>query len=314
MDEQLGNVIDGTARARHWRGSRPQSTAEAELPQGHSEAPKSIASTLLVPPAMVDGEFASALGVEHAKSGADRSAPSDESGLASGHRNLFVSPEAAVAVPRKRPFARISTATVGLTRPTADAVRTIQHIRGLRPRFSSPSTRVAALLSLLGACAIATALTVTLQSPSPQRAHSDGRAISPMGFDRFKEALLASTGGVFAALRKTADAHTSVARPSHKRRTVRTGHVERQARRTFSAPARPRVDRVSTTTSTSAVVPTSSGSSAASTNPANVTPAQQSATQHTTQQQPAHDQPQSYPVGPAGLGSQVGGNCNPKCS
>ncbi len=54
MDDEQGNVIDGRARARHWRGS-PAKTA----PQGaddtvaRSEAPKSIAGSLLVPAEML---------------------------------------------------------------------------------------------------------------------------------------------------------------------------------------------------------------------------------------------------------------------
>ena len=43
MSEQHGKVIDGTARASHWRRSSPSSTPDADASSGHSEAPKNIA-------------------------------------------------------------------------------------------------------------------------------------------------------------------------------------------------------------------------------------------------------------------------------
>ena len=55
MDDQQGNVIDGTERARQWRRSR--SKAAPENPgdgQGRSDAPKSIAASLLVPADMLE--------------------------------------------------------------------------------------------------------------------------------------------------------------------------------------------------------------------------------------------------------------------
>jgi hypothetical protein len=49
MDEESGKVIDGTARAREWRRPRPKASADTDGVQPHSEAPKSIAASLLVP-------------------------------------------------------------------------------------------------------------------------------------------------------------------------------------------------------------------------------------------------------------------------
>ncbi len=57
-----------------------------------------------------------------------------------------------------------------------------------------------------------------------------------------------------------------------------------------------------------------SGTTAAPEAPAQTTPAQQTPVQQTSTHQSVHYQPPAQPVGPAGLGSQVGGNCNPKCS
>ena len=61
MSEQQGKVIDGTARASHWRRSSPSSTPTTDASPGHSEAPKNIASSLLVPAHMLlDGTAAAA--------------------------------------------------------------------------------------------------------------------------------------------------------------------------------------------------------------------------------------------------------------
>ena len=57
-----------------------------------------------------------------------------------------------------------------------------------------------------------------------------------------------------------------------------------------------------------------SGTTAAPEAPAETTPVQQAPAQQTSMQQPVHYLPTAQPAGPAGLGSQVGGNCNPKCS
>jgi hypothetical protein len=43
-------------------------------------------------------------------------------------------------------------------------------------------------------------------------------------------------------------------------------------------------------------------------------PARVPTTRQAPQQEPVHYQPPLQPAGPAGLGSQVGGNCDPKCS
>ena len=57
-----------------------------------------------------------------------------------------------------------------------------------------------------------------------------------------------------------------------------------------------------------------SGTRAAAETPAQSTSSQQTPVQQTSTQQPVHYQTPTQPAGPTGLGSQVGGNCNPKCS
>jgi hypothetical protein len=84
MEDQSGKLIDGTARARHWRGARPRSADEDGI-ETRSEAPKSIASSLLVPAEMLDP-------VVPPRSPADGlvSVTSE----APGHVNPFLAPEA----------------------------------------------------------------------------------------------------------------------------------------------------------------------------------------------------------------------------
>lgn len=53
MDDQQGNIIDGTARARQWRLARSETPAATEDAATRSDAPKSIAGSLLVPADML---------------------------------------------------------------------------------------------------------------------------------------------------------------------------------------------------------------------------------------------------------------------
>ena len=53
MDDQHGNLIDGTARARQWRRSRPKSRAASDSTEQRSDAPKNMAASLLVPAEML---------------------------------------------------------------------------------------------------------------------------------------------------------------------------------------------------------------------------------------------------------------------
>ncbi len=57
MDDQQGNVIDGTARARQWRRSKPKTGSAPEAPEARSDAPKSFAGSLLVPADMLPPAF-----------------------------------------------------------------------------------------------------------------------------------------------------------------------------------------------------------------------------------------------------------------
>ena len=57
MDDQQGHVIDGTARARQWRRSKPKTGSAPDAPETRSDAPKSFAGSLLVPADMLPAAF-----------------------------------------------------------------------------------------------------------------------------------------------------------------------------------------------------------------------------------------------------------------
>ena len=54
MDDQHGKIIDGTARTPGWRGVRAASPDGAGDGEPRSEAPKSMAESLLVPAELID--------------------------------------------------------------------------------------------------------------------------------------------------------------------------------------------------------------------------------------------------------------------
>ena len=116
MDDQSGKVIDGTARARHWRRSRTETRAEDRETEVRSDAPKGFAASLLVPADMLDGvpadiadvsTAATVLGPARHELRRMAAGAEDASAAAPEHRNPFLMPEAEAAVmraPAKRRF------------------------------------------------------------------------------------------------------------------------------------------------------------------------------------------------------------------
>jgi hypothetical protein len=97
MEDQQGNVIDGTARARQWRGSKPKGRPAPDDIEARSDAPKSIAGSLLVPAEMLTSTYTG----EHSSvngQGPQVAAPSRPDASASGppptrdvaHQNPFL--------------------------------------------------------------------------------------------------------------------------------------------------------------------------------------------------------------------------------
>lgn len=103
MDDQQGNVIDGTERARQWRRSRSSTGPAADSAETRSDAPKSFAGSLLVPaemlpPAPVPEEGANGNGNGPgvtAEPRPDRTADGRAPTHDSVHQNPFLVPEAA---------------------------------------------------------------------------------------------------------------------------------------------------------------------------------------------------------------------------
>jgi hypothetical protein len=137
MDDQNGNVIDGTERARQWRRSRSKAAAAA---QPNSDAPKSIASSLLVPAELVsaitsqtagEDSFATDENVRAAAGTADtRSvAAARVSDEKHHHPNPFLAPESA----------RIGSASKGAGRPRGRSLAALisRSADGVRTRYSA---------------------------------------------------------------------------------------------------------------------------------------------------------------------------------
>jgi hypothetical protein len=114
MDDQNGHVIDGTTRAHQWRRLRSQTARNDEDDQApRSDAPKSIAGSLLVPADMLEKtgplEHPDDRGAHHEDTEPSRSAPiapPQTAGASAGpvvHQNPFLVPDAAAPrVPRQR--------------------------------------------------------------------------------------------------------------------------------------------------------------------------------------------------------------------
>ncbi len=107
MDDQQGNVFDGTARSREWRRRRLNARSQADAAEPRSEAPKSIAGSLLVPAEMLSGRLPTdqpaTNGTEQAALPRGRSIAVDGApGAERARQNPFLVPPAENAVPPSR--------------------------------------------------------------------------------------------------------------------------------------------------------------------------------------------------------------------
>ena len=219
MDEEPGKVIDVTARARHWRGSRPRPSPEADGDEARASAPKSLASSLLVPAEMLDATVATPPG-EHASpsdgtpvaAGGASAATGDISG--GGERNLFLSPDAAVI---DQPVQRPKRIT-GVLRSVRDEVarrRGVLRLPARRTIQLSHPRRLAVALALVAVVAAVAGLVTQPQTPSRTSTRAGGGPAAIAELGGLKGAFLASIaralGGVEAAGRSH-PAHTRTAR------------------------------------------------------------------------------------------------------
>jgi hypothetical protein len=182
MSEQQGKVIDGTARASHWRRSSPSSTPDAELSSGHSEAPKNIASSLLVPAHMLlDGTSAGGEGPGEHPTGLVAQAPGAAEDL---YVNIFLAADRASNLadrPREASLPRRAQAVV-----RRSAGRVVGRLPGsaesrrwwpivIRTRTAArPITIAVAMLGVLAALIILSA--VLGPSGAPER---QGQSVGP---------------------------------------------------------------------------------------------------------------------------------------
>ena len=190
MDDQSGKVIDGTARARHWRRSQTETRPDDRDTEVRSDAPKGFAASLLVPADMLDGVPADIADLSTAATVSAQDGTSEEDGRgaegasadAPEHRNPFLMPEAEAAVTRaqaRRRFGRFGRRAViarlvawpaFLTRPVAGRPRAIR--RGLL-----------ALVAVSGCAAVVTAIAVhagTHAGSGPMQSTQSATAIASL--------------------------------------------------------------------------------------------------------------------------------------
>jgi len=255
MDDQPGKLIDGTARAHQWRGSRPKAPAGAQGAENRSDAPKSFAGSLLVPAEMLSAAAAfdaKPAGDQQSRATGQLAEPEDPTpgGMATegvAHLNPFLAPDAGsagrAASPRFQRWSiaalitRAISATTALPRPPRPPQRPFA--ASVRRRLPvAPATRnVALALASFAATALVALLVLTQPSnrgvPSVQ-ASIRGDTAGPLG--GLKSAPLAAASNPFPArhvARSTASNHT---RRAHVYRT--TGkHLARRPQASTSAPA-----------------------------------------------------------------------------
>jgi len=180
MDDQHGHVIDGTARARQWRRSKPKAGSGPDALEVRSDAPKSIAGSLLVPADMLPAAFAQdecrnenpqgQAAPPPPRAHADPGTPaSAETGV---HQNPFLVPDAARVEHRSRSTRRRILAVL-LATPRGLISARRGSSRALRRRVAMPRwlgelhlTRLPALAALT--CAVVVAVVIATR---PNAAH-----------------------------------------------------------------------------------------------------------------------------------------------
>ena len=323
MDDLQGNVIDGTARARQWRLARSRARAESDGGEARSDAPKSIAGSLLVPADMLS------IGVpgNHAGGGAESDATAvptspnvavtqvPQNGTA--HQNPFLVPDAGrleedasgPARRRLRPIATLLTRTLGLGLRRRD--------RHPHERFTRQSARehrrhlwwatgMIAGVALLGVGALVvieiaagTGHPAAKARPAGVVARASGQGAASSSAARLKVATV------------TRRERQASQRAAAHRAAVRPRQARHETRRHPSSSPRHRAAARSTGASPLGVEASAAitGSSDRST-----APSAETARVVTTAPVSAATTSAPLPPGPSGPGGTVGSNCNPKCS
>jgi hypothetical protein len=257
MDEEQGKVIDGTARARQWRRSRANPPTASDDREPHAAAPKSIASSLLVPGSMLDD-----LAVPSAEEASPRERPQDgalagggelqsdgrEAFAAGVDENLFLTPNAAVVAPPKR--SRHRATAPALVRHAGALSRRVVQVRMSAPRLKTVRPRrLVVAVGLITTVAITTGLVVhSTTTPSSSPARASGHAAVGAGLDRLTARGLAAIGKFAEAVHAKPRERTRHARP----------HARPAVHRHSSAQAPPRQTAAVSATSSYTPPPTAS--------------------------------------------------------
>ena len=190
MDVQHGHVIDGTARARQWRRSKPKAGSGPDAPETRSDAPKSFAGSLLVPADMLPAAVAPDERLNESPQG--RAAPpppradadpgtraSAETGV---HQNPFLVPEAARVEHRSRSTRRRMLAVL-LATPRGLISARRGSSRPLRCRVAMPRwpgalrlTRRVALAALTGVVVVTAVIATRANTAHPSFTSALGAA------------------------------------------------------------------------------------------------------------------------------------------
>lgn len=230
MDEEQGNVIDGTTRARQWRSSARKPAEDAS--ELRADAPKSIASSLLVPAGMLDATAA-----PPAQDGASRPDETSPRSVAAGsgngaaggaNHNLFLAADAAVEQPRWRQ-SRAGSRAPQLVRAAASWLQRAA-VRARRPFTFAHPRRVSVVLALLVVAVVAGEV-VSRSGSSVPRPH---RTETVATLARVRAGLLSYTAGPFSGERSTAISRQTRRRPTHRT----SAHKQRPAHPAIQATAK----------------------------------------------------------------------------
>jgi hypothetical protein len=327
MDEESGKVIDGTARAREWRRPRPKSTADADGVQPHSEAPKSIAASLLVPDEVPAMTIPSAASSDVDRRPADsfrpsRDGPSADAPVAEDedHVNLFLTHGAVEADTPREPWGasrRLVLATISRCAEHLVAALRVADRHGgslltaIRERALGRRMRIAA--SVLGA-AVVLVMVLALVGASAPVGHVPNQAGDKRANASLLGSLKSDSFAVFANPFSDTTAHQRVdAHRSHlaTRKLSATRHPGAPARTRARVTASQPVVTVRYAPAPSPPVDTYTAPDTQSSAAGSTTPAASQAAASQTENSEETPASHSPPAGPTGPGALLGpGHCS----
>jgi hypothetical protein len=248
MNEDERKVIDGTARAREWR--RPKASAPRDVDaEPRSEAPKALASSLLVPMDLIEDWAAATSGDHDATDGVpsldDRANRHDEA-VASGeneeHGNVFLSGVAAggatASPPHESPrhFAvdRFGHPAKALLHEAHSVLAHAKHgaasarRRALQtPRASAGRWSVAAIVAAVAITAGILLFEDVLGGGTTRRPATSPSLTAAYGYRTVAEAASGTSAAIRASITRVADAHMPVRQRDRPRHSQARGERHR---------------------------------------------------------------------------------------